>query len=159
MVEREGTPHVAKLNLLELHYALLRMAKPLLKPGGRVLCSIGGRCSIASIMAMVVEAGYWPRILTYHWKVQSEPGEVIVGYAAQQRKGFGPFFFCPIEDLQSAFARFSPSVAALEAYMIEQRLSTKRVDAETAERLYQDGHSLGHTVVVIEAVPNSFLGM
>jgi hypothetical protein len=39
---------------------------------------------------MAVEAGYSTKILTYTWKIQSEPEEVIGGYKKNQEDGLGP---------------------------------------------------------------------
>jgi hypothetical protein len=39
---------------------------------------------------MAFEAGYSADILTYTWKIQSEPEEVIGGYKKNQEDGHGP---------------------------------------------------------------------
>jgi hypothetical protein len=105
----EDIPFIATANLLALHFLALRQvrfplywpsllsefslgtqAKPLLSPTGAVLSSIGGRVSTDILLEMAAEAGYCASILTYTWKIQSEPGEVIGGYKKNQEDGLGP---------------------------------------------------------------------
>jgi hypothetical protein len=87
---KEDLPDLANKTLTALHWLALTQAKPLLAPGGSVLSSVGARLPLRSILAFAHDAGYTPDILTYTWKIQSEPQEVIGGYAGYQNEGRGP---------------------------------------------------------------------
>lgn len=86
----EAIPSVATSNLLALHWLALRQAKDLLSPHGAILSSMGGRVPIAALVEMAKSAGYNAHVLTYTWKIQSEPEEVIGGYKKNQEAGLGP---------------------------------------------------------------------
>ena len=65
-------------------------ATSLLAPGGAVLSSMGGRVPLAAMLEMARSAGYVAQVLTYTWKIQSEPEEVIGGYKKNQEDGTRP---------------------------------------------------------------------
>ncbi|AHF05592.1 hypothetical protein MARPU_12955 [Marichromatium purpuratum 984] len=146
-----GLPEAIRNDLLELHYSLLRQAGSILKPGGHVLCSIGARVPITSILEMPRHAGFDPELLIYTWKIQSEPEEVVGSYAVHQKHGHGPFQFYPVEILREVFADLDPAQSLDAALEIEARLQPHAIDAETAIAIVQKGVELGHTVVVVDA--------
>ena len=149
-------PETVKTDLLELHYMFLNQAHNLLKNNGRILCSIGSRVPIKSILEMVKQANYIPNIRLYTWKIQSEPAEVVGSYAEHQRRGLGPFHFYPIEILENTFSGLSSKAATANAFEIEQKLKPYAIDAETSIALVNKGKRLGHTVIVVEAtLPNN----
>ena len=84
-------------NLLDLHYVCLCQARDLalLNPSGAVLSSMGGRVPIQAMLKMADSASYAGRVLGLSWKAQSEPGNVIGGYAEQEKQGLGPVSFDP----------------------------------------------------------------
>ncbi|KAJ7822255.1 hypothetical protein B0H14DRAFT_3470865 [Mycena olivaceomarginata] len=84
----EDIPFIATANLLALHFLALRQTPS--SPTGAVLSSIGGRVSTDILLKMAAEAGYCASILTYTWKIQSEPGEIIGGYKKNQRTVLDP---------------------------------------------------------------------
>ncbi|WP_051249772.1 hypothetical protein [Maridesulfovibrio zosterae] len=151
--ERQGIPFIAKQLLLESHYSLLISARKHLTKNGKILCSIGGRCSLAGICAMFIRANYWPKILTYNWKIQSEPDEVIGGYSASQKAGYGPFYFYPVEALEKTFSSVQRSDEHAQAYQLENCLSKYAITPHEAMKRSNAGQEIGHTVVVIEASP------
>ena len=65
-------------------------AKTLLAPSGAVLSSIGGRVPLAAMLEMARSAGYVAQVLTYTWKIESEPEEAIGGYKKNQADGARP---------------------------------------------------------------------
>ncbi|PYI32702.1 hypothetical protein BP00DRAFT_393982 [Aspergillus indologenus CBS 114.80] len=146
-------PFVASA-LLDLHYTSLVQARVfgLLSPSGVVLSSIGGRVPVATMLALADAAGFAGRILSMSWKEQSEPDSVIGGYATQQQKGLGPFYFYRITTLRRVFNGRTPAGAALRALQIERELLPERIDAITALELHQEGVELGHPVVVMASV-------
>ncbi|PYI13888.1 hypothetical protein BO99DRAFT_371346 [Aspergillus violaceofuscus CBS 115571] len=146
-------PFVASA-LLDLHYTSLVQARVfgLLSPSGVVLSSIGGRVPVAKMLALADAAGYAGRTLSMSWKEQSEPDSVIGGYATQQQKGLGPFYFYRTTTLRRVFHGRTPAGAALWALQIERELLPERIDAITALKLHHEGVELGHPVVVMASV-------
>lgn len=100
---KEHIPHFVENYLIALHYLALKQSYALLRPQGRVLSSIGGRIPLDAIVRLGRETGYTSEILTYTWKVQSEPEEVIGGYAQWEQGGRGPFHFYPASVLAETF--------------------------------------------------------
>ncbi|KAJ7871413.1 hypothetical protein B0H14DRAFT_2345199 [Mycena olivaceomarginata] len=149
----EEIPLVATANLLALHFLALCQAKPLLSPNGAVLSSIGGRVCIDILLEMAVEAGYSAKILTYTWKIQSEPEEVIGGYKKNQEDGLGPFYFYPVSVLEKNFGCMTPAEAGSKAKQIEATLYQHRADAAVAYDLHANGLIMGHTVVIVQSKP------
>jgi len=150
---QEAIPPVAKLNLLALHWLALKQARDLLSPSGAIVSSMGGRVPIASMMHMVVTAGYTPSVLTYTWKIQSEPEEVIGGYKTFQEQGLGPFFFYPAKVLEAIFSNYSAASAANQFQALENLLVPHRLDSVSAYHSYKQGIVIGHTVVVVCSTP------
>jgi SAM-dependent methyltransferase len=155
----EEVPGSAQKNLLTLHYLALQQAHALLRVGGRVLSSIGARVPLSEIMALSGAAGYNGTILTYTWKVQSEPADVVGGYAQWEREGLGPFHFYPVGVLRDAFEGLSPAAAGAQALKLEASLAPFEMSALQALSLVEKGERVGHTVAILDSVkiPDSAL--
>ncbi|KAF8876857.1 hypothetical protein BD779DRAFT_1475482 [Infundibulicybe gibba] len=149
---QETIPNIATDNLLALHWIALQQAKHLLSPTGAILSSIGGRVPISALISMARSAGYNAHVLTYTWKIQSEPEEVIGGYKNNEETGLGPFFFYPASVLESTFRHLSPAAAGSDAESIEEKLIPYRLDASSAYRAHKAGAIIGHTVAVIRSI-------
>ena len=152
VVEEEVPAFVAQ-DLLALHWRVLCQASPLLTADGHLLCAIGCRRPLASLLALPHAAGCDSQLLLYTWKMQAEAPEVVQGYAAHQRHGGGPFHFYRVEALERAFGPRPLVTTTTEALALEQALHPDAVDAEAALHLLDAGVLLGHTVAVLEAVP------
>ncbi|MFG3052274.1 class I SAM-dependent methyltransferase [Kitasatospora sp. NPDC048239] len=148
----EEIPGFAEKNLVTLHYLALQQAYPVLRVGGRVLSSIGARIPISEILALSGAAGYNGSVLTYTWKVQSEPHEVVGGFARWEREGLGPFHFYPVSVLREAFDGLSPAAAGARALQIESELAPYEIAAVDALALVESGEKVGHTVTVLDSV-------
>ena len=145
----ESIPDFVHKNLLTLHYLAIIEAEGHLADNGAILSSIGARIPLSSILDTATAAGAMGTILTYTWKVQSEPEEVIGGYAAWQKRGLGPFNFYPIEILDDTFSNIDMVAAGDQALAIEHALQPHRLDAITAYEAHRKGCKLGHTVAVL----------
>lgn len=148
----EETPRFVEQNLVTLHYLALTQAWQMLGPGGHVLSSIGGRLPLSEALALADATGYDGNILIYTWKVQSEPEEVIGGYAAWERQGRGPFHFYPVDVLRETFDGISAAAAGAQALAMERALAPYEISAADAFSLVEDGQGVGHTVAVIDSV-------
>lgn len=135
-------------NLLELHWLCLRQARALLAEGGAVLSSIGARRPIANIRSAMSAEEFEQSVEMYTWKIQSEPEEVIGGFAAQDRPG-RRFHFYPVDVLQRAFQGLTPSDAAANAAALEAALETEKIPATEALKRSRAGEPIGHTVLVL----------
>ncbi len=150
----EDAPGWVRDDLLELHYRFLKQARSLLHEGGSVLCSIGSRRPLRSILDMVHAANYEPEILIFTWKMQSEAEEVIGGYVRQQRQSpHTPFSFYDAEILEKVFDQASPFVGASRAFEIEAQLKPHALDAERALEAVRNGRPIGHSTTVVRAQP------
>ncbi|HEY0329641.1 MAG TPA: hypothetical protein VGC77_11135 [Rhodopseudomonas sp.] len=150
----EAVPDFVKEWLLVLHYLALVEARDLLNPGGTVVSVIGARLPLEILSRMAVAAGYTPAFLTYSWKVQADPVDVIGSYAQWQRGGLGPFYFYPAARLAEAFAVLDPQDAGRNALSIEASLKPARLDAVEAWDAFQRGERIGHTVAVLQSGPS-----
>ncbi|RAL00771.1 uncharacterized protein BO80DRAFT_475284 [Aspergillus ibericus CBS 121593] len=140
--------------LLDLHYICLLQARTfnLLSKTGVLLSSMGGRVPLDTMLRLASAAGFTGRILSMSWKVQSEPDEVIGGYAKAQERGLGPFYFYRTSILEQVFGDLTPAGAGLRAMQIENELLPDRLDAVTALRAHRQGIEIGHPVVVMASV-------
>ncbi|KAF2819835.1 hypothetical protein CC86DRAFT_412757 [Ophiobolus disseminans] len=151
---QDKIPPFASTALLDLHYVALWQAKTfgLLSPTGAVLSSMGGRVATDAMLKLADAAGFVGRVISLSWKEQSEPENVIGGYAEFEKQGLGPFYFYPTAALEKVFAAYKPASAALCAQQIDIKLSRHRLDATTALQRYRQGEKIGHTVVVMASV-------
>ncbi|QNP65409.1 class I SAM-dependent methyltransferase [Streptomyces genisteinicus] len=148
----EEIPGFAEKNLVSLHYLALQQAHPMLRVGGRVLSSIGARIPLSEILALSSAAGYNGSILTYTWKVQSEPLDVVGGYAQWEREGLGPFHFYPVDVLREVFAGLTVAAAGAQALQLERELEPHAMPAVEALALVEKGEKVGHTVAILDSV-------
>ncbi|NDK37006.1 50S ribosomal protein L11 methyltransferase [Rhodovulum sulfidophilum] len=148
----EQIPDFIRRYLVELHYVALRQAFPLLKSGGRALSSIGGRIPLDVIVQIGRNLGYRSQILTFTWKIQSEPAEVIGGYAQWEKQGFGPFRFYPAEVLAETFSAVADVASGARVRQIELSLFSHEMSATSALAAMSAGVSVGHTVAILESL-------
>ncbi|MEU4493579.1 class I SAM-dependent methyltransferase [Streptomyces sp. NPDC023998] len=148
----EEIPSFVEKNLITLHYLALQQARSILRVGGRLLSSIGGRIPLSETLALAGAVGYNGSILTYTWKVQSEPHEVVGGYAKWEREGLGPFHFYPVSILRDTFKGISAAAAGAQALEIEKSLVPYEISAVEALALVEKGERVGHTVAILDSV-------
>jgi hypothetical protein len=98
-----------------------------------------------------LEIGYLSESLTYTWKVQSEPEEIIGGYARWEHEGRGPFHFYPATVLAETFGSIAHVAAGAQALKIEEALSAYAMSAQAALAAHRSGTPVGHTVAVLES--------
>lgn len=146
----ESVSPLIKQKMLDLHYIALVQARAFLDPGGAVLSCLGARVPLSAFLELSKLAGYQPSFLTYGWKVQGDP-ELIRDYGANEKLGFGPFYFYRAEALQSAFAGFDPGDAGRNALEIERGLQARRLDPVTAYAAFEAGERIAHTVAVLKS--------
>ena len=150
---KETIPDFVKVQMLDLHYLALVQAKDFLTPSGVVLSTLGGRVPLDTFIKLGSAAGYDSSILTYTWKVQAVPEQVIADHAKLQQDGFGPFHFYHADFLQKNFADVDLARSGKDAFEIERSLLPHRLDAESAWKEFKNGAVIGHTVAVLKSEP------
>ena len=137
--------------LLALHYLALVQSREFLAPRGTVLSTLGARLPLRIFADMAAAAGYTSRFLTYGWKAQADPAELIPAYAAFEQRGLGPFHFYPVEQLATVFGTLDAEQAGRDAFAIERDLTAGRLDAASAWDAFRRGVRIGHTVAVLQS--------
>jgi len=148
---RERTPEIVRKNLVELHYLALLQSKDFLSAKGSVIATIGARIPLHIFEEMGRLAGLSSSFLTYAWKTQADPGNMLRRYAEQQQEGFGPFSFYRADALRKAFADIDPASSGNRALEIEKALESHRLDATVAYVSHTLGYEIGHTVAVVRS--------
>jgi hypothetical protein len=147
----ERLPGLVRKRMLDLHYLALVQAKDFLLPGGVVLSCLGGRLPLQVFLSLGELAGYSSSLLTYSWKVQGDPEEVIRDHAKSQKSGFGPFYFYRAEVLQKTFAQVNLAESGKNALEIERSLVGERLDSASAYAAFKKGERIGHTVAFLQS--------
>ncbi len=147
----------ARAYLLESHLASLIEAKESLNLNGSVICSIGGRVPYDRLISLVESTGYRFQELVAGFKVQTEPEEVLPGYAEAER-GDVAFDFYKYDDAVE-FLRsrgMKKPFIDLQGNELKELLTPFRISAKEALELYQQDKSykIGHTVHMIRATKN-----
>jgi len=148
---KEKLPELVRNQMLDLHYLALLQAKDYLLPGGAVLSTLGARVPLEVFLALGKLAGYSSSFLTYTWKVQADPKEVIRDHAQKQKEGFGPFHFYRADVLEKTFTSVDLTTSGINALEIERSLQPARLDASDAYELLLRGERIGHTVAVLQS--------
>ena len=146
----EVVPTAVRENLLELHWLCLHQARPLLNAGGTVLSSIGARRPIAEILGAMASEGFEQRLEIFTWKIQSEPEEVIGGFAAHEQLHRG-FHFYPVEAVEKAFEGLTSWSAATYAFELEAALEAEKLSAFEALERSRAGEAIAHTVLALSS--------
>jgi len=147
----EKLPALIRNQMLDLHYLALLQAKDFLLPGGAILSTLGGRVPLDVFLCLGRLAGCVSSFLTYTWKVQADPVEIIGAHARKQEEGYGPFYFYRAEMLQKTFASVEVAGSGKYALEIEQTLLPDRLDAPSALKALKEGARIGHTVAVLKS--------
>jgi methylase of polypeptide subunit release factors len=148
---KEKLPELVSNQMLDLHYLALLQAKDFLLPGGAVLSTLGGRVPLHVFLSLGALAGYSCSFLTYTWKVQADPEEMIRDHARKQKEGFGPFYYYRAEILENAFAAIDVDASGMNAIEIERSLLPERIDAVSAYDALGNGERIGHTVAILKS--------
>jgi len=151
VARKENIPEFVHTRMLDLHYLALVQARDFLTPHGAVLSTIGARVPLTDILALGGAAGLASSILTYTWKAQYDPANVLPGYVRNQRKGFGPFHYYPVAILAETFAKIPLAASGKRAFDIDAKLAPHALDARAAYAAFKRGVPIGHTVAVLKS--------
>lgn len=146
---KESVPELVKRQMLDLHYLALKQAEDYLENGGQVLSTIGARVPLETLVTLGVLGGFQSSFLTYTWKVQADPQDILVQHARQQDQGNGPFYFYRASTLRDVFGTVPIESSGETAFEIERSLLSERLDAGRAYAAWKQGDIIGHTVAVL----------
>jgi hypothetical protein len=149
---KESIPRQIGQEMLDLHYLALVQAQSYLADGGAVLSTVGARVPLDVLLGLGSLAGYTSSLLTYTWKVQADPHEIVAQHARKQQEGYGPFHFYRTDVLREAFQSIALGTTGDQALDLEHSLLAERLDARRAYAALQQGVSIGHTVAVLKSV-------
>lgn len=130
-------------HLLGMYYLFLQSAKNVLTQDGSVVVIVGGRVPIELIQTLFSECGYSHTELWNALKVQTQPEEVLAGFAKAEQEYGTIFDFYRISENQT-LNKNNESAKDLKEYMSHQRVS-----ATEALTLHKSGVAIGHVVHVI----------
>ena len=119
-----------------------------------VICSIGGRVPYEKLRSLVETAGYRFEELVAGFKVQTEPEEVLSGYADAERGDIAFDFYRYDEAVEFLNSRgMKKPFVELQGDQLKGLLAPFRISAREALELYQQdpSYKIGHTVHMISA--------
>lgn len=151
--EVEALTEIAEKYLLMTHFAVWNSAKDCLDRNGSVISSIGGRVPYSIFIKLVEGSGYLFSELAAGFKVQTEPEEVIGGYARLEQKNGVNFEFYKyaeaIELLHGAGVTYP--FAHENGAELKDIIEKAKVNANEAKNLSRNNILIGHTVHMIRA--------
>lgn len=150
----------AQRYLLLPHYAFLQKTRDVLLPDGTAVLSIGGRVPYEVLRKLVENSGHQFSELVAGFKRQTEPWEVLHGYAEAERRGIEFDFYMCNETIRYLKAQgFKEPFADLDGITLKTLIEPFKVSAREALRIYEKSRrydkdtaiNIGHTVHIIRA--------
>ena len=137
--------------LLGTQYMTLMQARQCVKPGGSVVVALGGRVPYALVKKMFEECGYKMEDLYGRMKVQTQPDDVIGGYADNETRNGVDFRFydLSLQPFDSGELEFAEGVSCLQR---EEDCAHHAITAREALRRHAMGHRIGHPVWILRGV-------
>ncbi len=147
----DAAPEIYRMYRLAMIHVFLNDVRSSLNEGGRVLINLGARMPDDVIRQLFQDCRYLYRELFTMLKVQSQPEEVLPGFAMAEREGNVAFNFYRMEAAEREVGTEPVSQSSSESFL--SSLQPFRVDAKTALNLHGNGEMIGHVVKMIEGIP------
>lgn len=152
---KQAVSRVYKDHLLELQILFLRSAREYLKQGGSVVPIIGGRVPHELFGQFFRDEGYTMSEICSGFKLQTEPEEVIPGYAKAEKKAGVEFDFYLFNESQNRLKKEGiPNPTRISGAELKVVLMPYRLNATEAMRLYMKV-PIGQTCHVFRGVPKN----
>lgn len=136
---------------LGLQYTLLQDAVGSLTNEGSLLMNLGGRVPVELVQDMFSENGYQYEELFNHFKIQTEPEEVLTGYSVQGEKRYGvEFDFYRFDEAKRFIGESRPEDCSVE--QLKELLLPSRVNATEGLYLHYQGERIGHIVQLVRGI-------
>ena len=132
----KACPDIFQKNLLAHQYLFLRQASDALNNGGEVIIAIGGRVPYTILERLFAENGFVPREMAAIFKLQTEPYDVLPGYANAEKNGI-EFDFYRFEPAQKIWQKLDHE--SLSGTQIKETLKEHRLSATEAWNAYNSG--------------------
>jgi len=148
-----GIPDFIESSMLGLHYQFLIQAKKCLKPGGIVICSIGGRIPYNKIKKMFLEMNFKPEILHCDMILQLAAAEVLQGYITAQKKYKNKFLFYEYEEGKKMLSKAMETSKTIEDALEDESLKNSTIGFDAANayfKLFSGNTEIGHTGLIIK---------
>lgn len=133
---------------LPLHYLFLQQATRCLRPGGGVICCIGGRVPIVIVRQMFAECGFTPSVLNFDMVRQFESERVLSGYVAAEAASGIRFNFYPYKQGRQLLSEIHGAGATIDEAIADPRFARLAMNAAAAQKLEGGGTAIGHVGVV-----------
>jgi methylase of polypeptide subunit release factors len=146
-------PAIFAEHRLPLHYLFLQQASRCLRPGGGVICCIGGRVPIDIVRQMFHDSGFVPSVLNFDIVRQFESERVLSGYAAAEAASGIRFRFYPYEPSAHLLSDIRGTRATVEEAIADPRFAALAIRASAAQDLEHGGTAIGHLGVVWYGTP------
>lgn len=144
----KGCPKLFDDYLLTLQYLFLKEAKQVIKSGGAVVDAIGGRLPYEILEKLFIVNGYKFEELASVFKIQTEPGYILKGYAEAEERGSVEFDFYYYEEAQARWLELED--LDLSGPELKKQLAPYKVNARTAYGGYLNGkRNFGHVVHIL----------
>ncbi len=136
---------------LGLQHTLLQNARDSLSDQGSLLVNLGGRVPVELVRDMFHENGYGYEELFNHFKVQTEPEEVLTGYSVQGEQRYGvEFDYYRYDEAKRLLGERKPQDLSVE--QLKELMSSVRVSATEGLERHHQGERLGHIVQLVRGV-------
>lgn len=141
-----AAPEDYRRHRLAMKYHFLLDAASSLTQGGSVVINLGGRVPVELVQQMFTDCGYTYEELFTMLKIQSQPEEVLPGFAQAERETGVTFDYYRLSAAKASLQEHTPplSAADLKAYLLPHHVS-----ATQAQALHEQGEEIGHIVQVI----------
>ncbi len=140
------TPEEYKKWLLGMKYVFLQNAWEVLEEHGSVVMSLGGRIPVALVQKMFAECGYSYEELFTMLKIQSQPEDVLPGFASAEKGSGIEFDFYDMTDMEESIQHAPLNMMADD---FKEQLANHRLSATEALCQHLQSRKIGHIVQVM----------
>ena len=137
-------PKIFQTYLLALQYEFLQQANNVLNPNGIIVSAIGDRVPEKIMNQLFEDNGFVKSELVTIYKIQTEPEEVVTGYAEQESKENITFDFYDHEKA-SVVWQSECEGKNLSVFEIKEKLQPFCISAtEALKQFRENGKNVGH---------------
>lgn len=144
----EGCPENLDRYLLGLQYKFLQQARAILSEGGSAVIALGARIPYQTIRELFATANLRLEELFATFKIQTQPNDVIPGYAKAENERAVIFTFYDYNQVLASGLLTSP----ITGEQMQQKLHPYALSSQQALTAHQKGRRIGHIVSILRGV-------
>lgn len=144
----QGCPENLDRYLLALQYKFLQQAHEVLPQGGSAVIALGARVPYQTIRELFAAARLRLEELFATFKVQTQPEDVITGYANAENERAETFTFYDYDQVLASGLLKTP----MSGEQMQQQLQRYALSSQQALVARQDGKRIGHIVSILRGV-------